>query len=239
MSTSLPIDTPLDARIAVVAGRQYGNITRRQLIGLGVSDRQIAYRVRQGHLHRVHRGLYAVGRPPKLALENAMAAVLACGRGALLSHFSALQLWGFGKRWPRLPEVTAPGERKHPQLTAHGSTALRRDDRRVQLGIPVTSPARTILDRAPRLDDRLTRTVNDALHGPFLSELQLAAVIARYPNHAGSRLLAPHVHAEAGRTRSVFEDRFRSSAELIACRSPSSTSPSTDILSTPSSGRSV
>jgi hypothetical protein len=84
----------------------------------------------------------------------------------------------------------------------------------------VTSLARTILDCAPRLQDRLTRTVNDALHSPYVSESKLAAVITRYPNHPGSRLVAPHVHVETGRTRSVFEDRFREFCGTYGLPSP-------------------
>jgi hypothetical protein len=89
----------LDGRIKELARRQQGNITRAQLIRLGLGKAAIAYRARTGRLHREHRGVYSVGRPARTALERASAAVLACGRQAALSHESAFTLWGFDKRW--------------------------------------------------------------------------------------------------------------------------------------------
>jgi hypothetical protein len=202
----------VDAQIAAVASRQQGNITRAQLRAIGLSDRAIGGRVRAGRLFRVHHGVYAVGRPPEHPLEHAMAAVLACGEDALLSHLSSLMLWGFAKRWPVLPEVTVPADRRRPGITVHRSV-VHPADRRVHERIPVTSPPRTILDCARDLGDHLTRTVNDALHTPFLRESQLADVLARYPNHKNAHLVQPLVHVEHGRTRSIFEDAF-----LAFCR---------------------
>src|SRR5947209_3660269 len=84
-----------------LAMRQWGNVTRAQLLAVGLTDRQIAYRVRAGLLYRVYPRVYAVGRPPKAPLERAAAAVLACGDAAALSHSSAMTLWASGSAGTR------------------------------------------------------------------------------------------------------------------------------------------
>src|SRR5579859_2240516 len=95
-----------------LADRQHGNVTRAQLLALGVGPSAIQYWLKRGLLHQVHPGVYAVGRPAKNALERAAAAVLACGPGALLSHDSALALWGFAERWPARMHVTVALDRR-------------------------------------------------------------------------------------------------------------------------------
>ena len=116
------------ARIGVItalAERQHGVIAAPQLYSLGLSETQVRTRAANGLLHRVHRGVYAMGHARLTNEGRWMAAVLACGEGAVLSHQSAGELWKI--RQSRAGETTA------------------RD------GIPVTSPARTILDLARRL----------------------------------------------------------------------------------------
>ncbi len=185
-------------------------MTRQQLVGLGLSERSIDHRGRKGALHRVHRGVYAVGRPATTALERASAAVLACGPDALLSHKSALAL-GNLKGWPYRIEVTVPGDRRRPGITVHRcSTLTPRDVRRCR-GLRVTTPARTLLDCAPRLTARaLTRAVNDALRARLLKRGRLSELLRRCSTHPGAARLAP-LAAEQGnatRSRSGFEDDF-------------------------------
>ena len=151
-SAQHPNGPPADVAIARVAARQHGNITRAQLLSLGLARNAITYRVRIGRLYRVHRGVYAVGRPPRVPLERAAAAVLACGPGAALSDESAMCLWGLERRWPDTPHVTVPGERdRRPAgICVHRRGGLTRTDVRTQLGIRATSLARTLLDCAAR-----------------------------------------------------------------------------------------
>ncbi len=112
-------------------------------------------------LIRVHAGVYAVGHVPRVALARSMAAVLACGDGAVLSHASAAALWGVGD-WPHAPEVTVGRPRRRPGIRGHVSRTLTHHEIRSHQGIRVTSPARTVLDLQPRLTDaRLVRIVND------------------------------------------------------------------------------
>jgi hypothetical protein len=92
-------DTHEDKRSAEawrLAGKQHGVVARRQLLALGFNAREIEHRVARGRLHPVMRGVYAVGWPQLTVKRRWMAAVLACGDGAALSHRSAAALWGIG-----------------------------------------------------------------------------------------------------------------------------------------------
>ena len=192
-----------------MAAKQHGNIVRRQLLALGLDDAGIAWRVKVGRLHRVHRGVYAVGHQPVAPLQRAGAAVLACGPGAALSHGAAMTLWGAWKRWERPFEVTVPGDRRLPGIKVHRSTTLHRRDLTTQLGIRTTTAARTIFDIAPRLTDRaLTRTVNNALHSPWLTESQLAEVTARLAHLPAAKRIAPLIGLSGSPPRSGWEDEF-------------------------------
>jgi very-short-patch-repair endonuclease len=142
-----------DAAIARLAARQHGVLTVRQLRDLGVSSSAIGDRVNTGRLHRVHRGVCAVGHPNIGNEGRWMAAVLACGDGAALSHSSAAQLW----RMLPVPSpagaddlpvhVTVTGEGKHrPGIRVHRSRTLSPADVTSRDGIPVTNPARTLAD---------------------------------------------------------------------------------------------
>jgi predicted transcriptional regulator of viral defense system len=198
-------------RLARLAARQHGNVTRRQLLELGLGNQAIDRRLRSGLLYRVHRGVYGVGRPPAAPLEQAAAAVLACGPGAALSHGSALALWGLSRRWPGRFEVTTPRDCRLKGLRVHLSKTLDRRDVVRRSGITVTSPARSLLDCAPRLDDRaLARAVNDALLARHLRRQQLVDLLERCPRNTrgAARLRAVMSIAAGGPTRSEFEDGF-------------------------------
>jgi hypothetical protein len=100
----------VDRAVAKLAGRQHGVVGRWQLLDLGIGRRAIEVRLGVGRFHLLHRGVYAVGHS-KLTVEGRwMAAVLACGIGAVLSHRSAGQLWGLLPRSSALPEVTTPAK---------------------------------------------------------------------------------------------------------------------------------
>ena len=87
------VERPLDAEIARLASRQHGVIATRQLAALGLARGGVARRAQAGRLHRVHRGVYAVGHPVLTVNGRRMAAVLAAGPSAALSHASAAALW--------------------------------------------------------------------------------------------------------------------------------------------------
>ncbi len=184
------------------------------MLALGLGRDAIRYRETIGRLHRAHRGVYAVGKRPITPPERAAGAVLACGPGALLSHGSAMALWGLSKRWDEPFEVTVAGHRRPSAITVHRSRTLARRDATRQLGIAVTSPARTLLDYAPRLTERaLARAVNDALHSRYLHRSALAELVDRCGHLEGASRLATFIGPHHGPTRSELEDAF-----LAFCR---------------------
>lgn len=199
----------IDAAIAKVAYGQNGNISTQQLLGLGLDRYAIAYRVRVGRLHRVFRGVYSVGRRPITQQEWASAVVMACGSGAALSHGSGMALWGYWRHWDRPFEVTVVGDRRTKGVRVHRSTTLRWRDTTKQLGIRVTTPARTLMDMSPRLSDKaLKRAVSNALHSPWLTEDQLGEALGRHPSMPGVKRIAALIGLPGTPTRSGWEDEF-------------------------------
>ena len=194
-----------DAEIARIAGRQHGVVSRAQLMAIGLEAHAIAYRVRIGRLHRLHRGVYAVGHRSASPLSAAIAAVLACGETAVLSHRSAAALWGIVPRWPNPVEVTARVRRTHRGIEVHRSRTLTEADVTRHHGIWVTRPERTLLDLADVVPDReLVRAQNEAYVLRLTTPSALAAVLDRHPGRPTSRL----TH-ERDFTRSHLEDAFR------------------------------
>jgi Transcriptional regulator, AbiEi antitoxin len=137
-----------DRIIAAIAARQHGVISYAQLLFAGLTPSGITRRVGAGRLHRIHRGVYAVGHPELTAEGRWKAAVLACRDGAALSHRSATELWGLlpPRRGP--VDVTVPvrgGRRAQRGIRLHRSPSVRRGTTG-RHGIAVTSPERTIRD---------------------------------------------------------------------------------------------
>ena len=129
---------------------QHGVVARGQLLDLGFSSRAIQHRVDSGRLHRVWSGVYAVGRPQLSRHGRWMAAVLSCGLGAVLSHRSASALWQIRAGEPSVVEVSVPARvrRRRPGITVRRRAALG-DAHVVRChGIPVTTPACTLVDLA-------------------------------------------------------------------------------------------
>jgi very-short-patch-repair endonuclease len=200
-------NSDIDRVIAQIAGGQHGNVTRAQLLAVGWDDDTIRWRVRQGRVYRVFRGVYAVGRPPSTPLERAAAAVLACGERAALGFGSGLTLHGFWKRWDQPFEVVVAGDRRPPAIRIHRMTGLLRRDIAVVRGIKVTSPALTLLHCAARMRPRsVTRAVNDWRRAELITLADLADVTARFPLQPGAPLLRPHAGATQNPTRSELED---------------------------------
>jgi Transcriptional regulator, AbiEi antitoxin len=190
------------AKIARLADRQFGHVTRRQLGDLGVPTRTITRWVEKERLIKVHAGVYAVGHQQHTPIALAMAAVLACGDQAILSHDSAAALWGV-RTWPSLPEVTAPHDRRRRGVHSHRTTTLTRTDIRRHRNVRVTSPSRTILDIQDRLTDKqLTRAINDLRLKKHLKATELDRLV----NH--SIRIRNLIDPNENPTRSDLEDRF-------------------------------
>jgi predicted transcriptional regulator of viral defense system len=146
------VPDPGNAEVARLAAEQHGVVTRDQLLGIGVTAKAINYRLSVGRLLRLHPGVYAVGHRPPSMLARAMAAVLACGPDAALSHLAAGALWELGPRWPPAMDVTVTTNRRPKGIRLHRSSTLSDRDVTKHFGIPITSPARTVLrsGSAPR-----------------------------------------------------------------------------------------
>jgi very-short-patch-repair endonuclease len=136
-----------------LAARQHWVVTRQQLIDLGLSEAQIQRRIANRRLHPLFRGVYAVGRPDVSREGRWLAAVLACGPGAVLSHGSAAALWGIGEYERGDVEVSVPNARasRRTGVRVRRRSHLGGADVSEHMGIPVTSPIRTVIDLAPRL----------------------------------------------------------------------------------------
>jgi very-short-patch-repair endonuclease len=151
-----------DTEVADLAGRQHGVVARPQLLSLGVGEHAIDRWLERGRLHRIHRGVYAVGHRVLTREARWMAAVLACGPGATLSHDTAATAWDL-RRNDGLIHVTVRGSRKAPKgVRLHRSPRLAPRDVAKLRGVPVTTPARTIVDLARTLTADELEPVVDA-----------------------------------------------------------------------------
>jgi very-short-patch-repair endonuclease/predicted transcriptional regulator of viral defense system len=186
-----------DKAIAGLARRQHGVVARRQLVGLGLSLDAIDHRVARGRLLRLHRSVYAVGHRALRREARWMAAVLASGEGTVLSHRSAAALWRIREGDGASVEISGPRQRRpRPGIEAH-HVRLGDDEVTVHDAIPVTTPARTLLDLAAVLDEhRLARAAERAEALRLTSPTSLAALVARYPRRMGTpnlkRLIEEH-----------------------------------------------
>lgn len=181
------IDTG-DRVIAKVAARQHGVVTSRQLNAAGIDKSGVARRVAAGRLHRFYRGVYAVGHRRLSNCGRWMAAVLAYGRGAVVSHRSAAELWGMLPPRAGPVHVTAGasgGRSKRAGIHLHRSPPLPNDQTTRHDGIPVTTPARTVADlRRVATVDEVRRAIRRA---EFLG-LEVGGEAAREPALTRSRL---------------------------------------------------
>ena len=147
--------------LARLAQRQHGVVSAKQLVALGISRATVTEWGRRGRLHRLHRGVYAVGHTAPSEYQRFMAAVLACGEGAALSHQSAAYLWGFLKPEPGPAHVTSPstaGKLQRAEVVLHRSPSLgEKGEATRRERIPVTTPRRTIEDLKQTLEPYLVR----------------------------------------------------------------------------------
>jgi len=206
------VEVTHDEAIAAIAATQHGIVTREQLLIAGVGRGATDHRVACGRLHPVHRGIYLVGHAVAPPLAPEVAAVYACGTGAVLSHRSAAWLWGLAPR-PRGPvEVTVPGrDGRRPGVRVHRARRLEPADRTTRESIPVTAPARTLLDLAEVASAReLERAMDGAESRRLVRRRALEELMARTPGRRGARALAALLAREGGPTltRSEAEERM-------------------------------
>jgi very-short-patch-repair endonuclease len=175
-----------------LARAQHGVLTRGDLLGLGFSAKGIKHRVASGRLHPLAAGVYAVGRPELTPHGRWMAAVLACGDDAALSHRSAAELWGIGHEEANRIDVSI---RRKSKITRQGIKVRARPSLdakciAVRFGIPVTNPVQTLIDLATELKPmRLERAVNEADKLDLVDPETLRRALDAYGGMPGVRTL--------------------------------------------------
>jgi hypothetical protein len=184
-----------DVAVADLARGALGLVTRRQLVELGLTDQQRRTVVTSGLLVPVAAGVYRHRAWPPGWRQAVLAAVLSAGTGAVASHMSAGALWGFDGIRPGAVEVTVPRGRnpRHVGGKVHRSRDLVPADVDRDRPIPVTTPARTLLDIAPRLAaDDLEQALDGAARDGlvWVPHLQWRLAELRRPGRPGVTRLA-------------------------------------------------
>jgi very-short-patch-repair endonuclease len=206
-----------DWRLAALAERQYGVVARRQLVAIGIRDKMVLDRVRSGRLVRLHRGVYAVGHRQLRREGHWLAAVLAAGPSAVLSHRDAAALHTLlSPGSHRRVEVTTTGRARSSDRTrVYRTTILDAEDVTSHLGIAVTSVARTLVDLAGTVPpDRLRKAINEAERLSLFDAGALERTLTRTAGRRGSSHRAvqqalAEIRAHGIQlTRSELEDRF-------------------------------
>ncbi|MGI8462622.1 MAG: type IV toxin-antitoxin system AbiEi family antitoxin domain-containing protein [Solirubrobacterales bacterium] len=198
-----------EAIIASIAGRRHGVVSRAQLLEAGLSSEQIDLRISKGALITIHRGVYRVGHAARAIEATYMAAVLACGPGALLAGHSAAFLQRLLKHPPHMPEVLTPTERRIPGIRTRRSRSIDRRDATKVKGIPTTTVPRTLVDLAATLEaEELARACHEAGVLYRTTPAHVEAVLARRPNSPGAAKLCAVIRGETKVALSKLERRF-------------------------------
>lgn len=215
---------------------QHGVVAGRQLATLGFSRHAIDERLKRGRLHRVYRGVFAVGRPDLGQKGCWMAAVLACGEGAALSHASAAELWGLRTENARARQaqisreaqapvhvsVTNGAGRGHARIVAHRRPSLNPRRTTRHHGIPVTTPAQTLIDIAvDSTPDELESAVSEADLRGVIGVAALRRELERHGGERGAGRLRELIDRRTfRRSRSWLERRFRPLARRAGYPTP-------------------
>lgn len=201
-----------DRAVAWVAGRQLGVVASWQLQAAGWRRGTIAHRARNGRLVRLHRGIYLVGHAVPLPGALELAAVLACGADALVSHRSAALLWGVTNVVQEDVEISVVGRHcTHDGIRVHRIGELDPRDRTLNGGIPVTSAARTIIDFAVgAAPDELEWALAEARAKRLVTDRELSAALDRAGTRAGVGIVRWALRRDGGPrlTRSEAERRL-------------------------------
>jgi very-short-patch-repair endonuclease len=224
--------------VARIASRSHGVVTRRQLLAAGVSEDEIDHRIAAGALLREHRGVYRVGHRAPSIEARYLAAVRACGEGALLSGPAAAHIWGLLKGAAPPPQVITPTERRIAGINTRRSRKIDPTDATTCRGIPITTVPFTLIALAAQLDaEALARACHEAGVRYGTTPRQVEGVLLRRPNAPGTRQLRAVLRGDVKVTLSKLEQHFlellhheglelpqtnrRAGARRVDCRWPS------------------
>lgn len=187
-------------------------MARRQLLALGFGRGAIARRVRAGRLHPEFPGVYAVGYRVRTRLGRSMAAVLAGGPGAVAAGGLAAWAWGLSRSFPSQPALIVPRAFRSVEGLHRRRIVLPADEMTVHEKLPITTTARTLLDRAGQLEaEPLRRELEQAEVLRLTDVVPLVVLMDRHPRTPGIgklRAILAEGLAGANATRSALEDRF-------------------------------
>jgi very-short-patch-repair endonuclease len=197
--------------LADLATNSHGVVRRAELLRAGISAGEIKQRLANGSLLRVHHGVYRVGHRARSVEADYLAAVKACGEGAVLAGRAAAHLWELIKGSPPPPEVLAPTQRRvdgvvvrRARRTEIGVTVIRR-------GIPVTPVPRTLVDLASQLPQQaLARACHEAEVLHDITPREVEQTLANLPNARGRATLRRILWGEVRVTLSKLESGFLS-----------------------------
>lgn len=203
----------MDRELAEIAGRQHGVVARSQVEALGLSEKTIHRWIGKGRLHRLHPGVYAVGHLAITQRGRWMAAVLASGDGAVLSHRSATALWGIWGSGAGEIHVTVPRKTRSSRAIRRHYAVLPRDEMAEHDGIPVASAARAVLDLAVDKGEAATESaLREMEYLGIYGPASLPSLLERHPHHRGAETVARCLERlkddPTGRLRSPLEELF-------------------------------
>jgi Transcriptional regulator, AbiEi antitoxin len=195
--------------LARLATSSHGVVTRRGMLGAGLSATEIAHRARRGQLIRVHPGVYRVGHKAPTIDASYLAAVFACGPSAVLCGLAAAHLQGLVKGEPPTPHVSAPTKRKVEGVRTRRSRLVTRAIAITCRGVPVTPPAWTLIDIASELAaEALAQACHEAGVRFSTTPADVDAALALRPRAPGSgtlrRVLRGEVHVTLSRLERAF-----------------------------------
>lgn len=213
---------PPGMAIAALARLQHGVVDDRDLRALGLERRAVRRRMQAGWLHPVHPGVYSVGHTALSLRGRYLAAVKACGPGAVLSHRSAAELWGLRPSSGRIEVTVRRVNRRVPGIKVYRSRMLAPQDRAKREGVPVTSVARTLLDLTGVVPFHHLAKALDRAERAGISDLkQLEEVLGRARGKPGAKALRQGIEAwRPSHTKSGLEDRFAALVERAALPKP-------------------
>jgi hypothetical protein len=212
MQTLRSLRDGVSRELAEIAKRQHGVVSRRQVEGLGLAGNSIDLLIRNGRLHRLHPGVYALGHTAITRQGWWMGAVLASGEGTVLSHQSAAGLWGIWGSGAGETHVTVPRKTRSQRSIHRHFSMLPDDERTVLAGIPTTSAARAVLDLAATKGAAAESALREMEYLQIYGPVSLPALLERHPHHKGTPIVRTCLERLAedpsGRIRSDLEELF-------------------------------
>jgi hypothetical protein len=199
----------VEERVARLASGSHGVVTRGELLAAGITDRELRRRLEKGSLISIHRGVFRVGHTAPSLEARYLAAVRACGPGALLAGRAAAHLLHLTRHAPSLPEVLTRHHRRPTGVTVRRVRSVDRRDATTWRGVPVTTVPRTLVDLAALLDPAdLARAVHEASVRHRINPAAVERILSRRHNWPGARDLRRVIWGDEPVTLSRLESSF-------------------------------